>query len=276
MEPNNTQILIPLKDEENHVNNAQHFHVLAVDDSIIERKMLERLLTISSYHVTCVESGDKALEFLGLLNCQSPEVNSDKGHIDDDHHDDDIHGHDDDDGSVIFHSPPSPDDPYHPQEQGQGTRVNLIMTDYSMPGMNGYDLLKRVKESSWKDVPVVVMSSENVPSRIHMCLEEGAEEFLLKPVRMSDLKKLQPRIEKSTPSTSTWKYCCQTQSQIQIQTQTQTKKNGDIIDDKFCKEEIAIIDNNKISKDELFTNFKDDENEMEHFVVNSKLDQLVM
>ena len=50
MEPNNTQILIPLKDEENHVNNAQHFHVLAVDDSIIERKMLERLLTISSYH----------------------------------------------------------------------------------------------------------------------------------------------------------------------------------------------------------------------------------
>ena len=40
--------------------------------------------------VTCVESGDKALEFLGLLNCQSPEVNSDKGHIDDDHHDDDI------------------------------------------------------------------------------------------------------------------------------------------------------------------------------------------
>nr|DAD24663.1 TPA_asm: hypothetical protein HUJ06_026127 [Nelumbo nucifera] len=27
----------------------QHFHVLAVDDSLIDRKLLERLLTISSY-----------------------------------------------------------------------------------------------------------------------------------------------------------------------------------------------------------------------------------
>lgn len=27
----------------------------------------------------------------------------------------------------------------------QGTKVNLIMTDYCMPGMSGYDLLRRVK-----------------------------------------------------------------------------------------------------------------------------------
>ncbi|GMP46912.1 hypothetical protein CsSME_00014883 [Camellia sinensis var. sinensis] len=60
-----------------------------------------------------------------------------------------------------------------------------------MPGMSGYDLLRRVKGSSWKDIPVVVMSSENVPSRINMCLEGGAEEFLLKPVQLSDLRKLQ-------------------------------------------------------------------------------------
>lgn len=28
----------------------QHFHVLAVDDSLIDRKLLEKLLTVSSYH----------------------------------------------------------------------------------------------------------------------------------------------------------------------------------------------------------------------------------
>ncbi|KAF5175295.1 Two-component response regulator orr9 [Thalictrum thalictroides] len=71
------------------------------------------------------------------------------------------------------------------------------MTDYSMPGMTGYDLLQRVKKSYWKDVPVVVMSSENVPSRINMCLEGGAEEFLLKPVQLSDVKRLQPHLMKS-------------------------------------------------------------------------------
>lgn len=28
----------------------QHFHVLAVDDSLVDRKLLERLLRVSSYH----------------------------------------------------------------------------------------------------------------------------------------------------------------------------------------------------------------------------------
>lgn len=45
-----------------------------------------------------------------------------------------------------------------------------------------------------KDVPVVIMSSENVPSRIDRCLEEGAEEFFLKPVQLSDVKKLKPHM----------------------------------------------------------------------------------
>lgn len=47
------------------------FHVLAVDDSIIDRKLIERLLKTSSYQVTAVESGVKALEFLGLLDDQN-------------------------------------------------------------------------------------------------------------------------------------------------------------------------------------------------------------
>ncbi|KAF5468592.1 hypothetical protein F2P56_012735 [Juglans regia] len=148
----------------------QHFHVLAVDDSLIERKLLERLLAESSCKVTCVDSGDKALEYLSLLDSQEIEYSAD-----------------------LSSSPPSA------QEEAGYMKVNLIMTDYSMPGMSGYDLLKRVKMqgSSWKDIPVVVMSSENVPSRISMCMEEGAEEFLLKPLQLSDLKKLQPHLLKS-------------------------------------------------------------------------------
>ncbi|TKY74255.1 Two-component response regulator ARR9 [Spatholobus suberectus] len=148
----------------------QHFHVLAVDDSVIDRKLLERLLRGSSCKVTCVDSGDKALKYLGLI--------------------DDI----DDTSSSSLESSSSPS----PQPlQQEGIKVNLIMTDYCMPGMSGYDLLKRVKGSSWKDVPVVIMSSENVPSRISMCLEGGAEEFLLKPLQLSDLDKLQPYFLKS-------------------------------------------------------------------------------
>ncbi|PKU63465.1 Two-component response regulator ARR9 [Dendrobium catenatum] len=164
--------------------DAPRFHVLAVDDSITDRKLIERLLKTSSYQVTVVDSVSKALQFLGLLE----------------------------DGTTA--TPP-----------GQkvvsflvrmDVDVNLIITDYCMPEMTGYDLLKKIKESSLlKDIPVVIMSSENVPSRINRCLEEGADEFFLKPVQLSDMKKLRPHILKgksmdsnestSTPSSSSKK-----------------------------------------------------------------------
>ncbi|XXG39335.1 hypothetical protein AAC387_Pa01g0322 [Persea americana] len=148
--------------------HQHHFHVLAVDDSLIDRKLLEKLLKTSSYKVTCVESGSKALEYLGLpANIENSSSSS---------------------------SPTT--------QQREEVNVNLIITDYCMPGMSGYDLLRRVKKSTWKDVPVVVMSSENVPSRISRCLEGGAEEFLLKPVQLSDMKKLHPHLLKSLNSGS--------------------------------------------------------------------------
>ncbi|KAK9154680.1 hypothetical protein Sjap_002160 [Stephania japonica] len=139
------------------------FHVLAVDDSLIDRKLIERLLKTSSYQVTTVDSGIKALEFLGLQDDEQNEPNSPS--VSPDHH--------------------------------QEIEVNLIITDYCMPGMTGYDLLKKIKtSSSLRDIPVVIMSSENVPSRINRCLEEGAEEFFLKPVQLADVKRLKPHLLK--------------------------------------------------------------------------------
>ncbi|CAO2816148.1 unnamed protein product [Amaranthus hypochondriacus] len=141
------------------------FHVLAVDDSLIDRKLIERLLKSSSYEVTAVDSGNKALELLGLLNETTNNGDTDPT----------IHLHD-----------------HHDIE------VNLIITDYCMPGITGYDLLRKIKESkNLKDIPVVIMSSENIPSRINRCLEEGAEEFLLKPVQLSDVDKLKPHLMKA-------------------------------------------------------------------------------
>uniref|UniRef100_A0A6N2LUY6 Response regulatory domain-containing protein n=1 Tax=Salix viminalis TaxID=40686 RepID=A0A6N2LUY6_SALVM len=156
------------KHEEKYQQQTEekHFHVLAVDDSLIERKLLERLLKVSSYRVTFVDSGDKALEYLGLLNSI-------------------------DNVKATSSSSSSSSSSYQSPRQDQGMKVNLIITDYCMPGMSGYDLLKRVKGSYFKDVPVVIMSSENIPSRIGMCLDEGAEEFLLKPLQLSDMEKLQ-------------------------------------------------------------------------------------
>lgn len=73
--------------------------------------------------------------------------------------------------------------------------MHMIITDYCMPEMDGYELLKRVKESAeLREIPVVVMSSENSPTRIRRCLEEGAEDFLIKPVRQADVSRLCTRL----------------------------------------------------------------------------------
>ncbi|XP_009626719.1 two-component response regulator ARR8 isoform X2 [Nicotiana tabacum] len=141
----------------------QQFHVLAVDDSLIDRKLIERLFRTSACQVTTVDSGNKALEFLGLQEHEN-----------------------------------HPNPPHACPHNHQEVEVNLIITDYCMPGMTGYDLLKKIKESSsFRNIPVVIMSSENVPSRINRCLEEGAEEFFLKPVRLSDVNKLRPHMMKT-------------------------------------------------------------------------------
>ncbi|XP_059642329.1 two-component response regulator ARR5 [Cornus florida] len=128
---------------------ARELHVLAVDDSHVDRKVIERLLKISCCKVTAVESGSRALQYLGLDGEEKRSVEFD------------------------------------------ALKVNLVITDYSMPGMNGYELLKKIKESSTlKEIPVVIMSSENIVTRIDRCLEEGAEEYLVKPVKLSDVKRL--------------------------------------------------------------------------------------
>ncbi|QCD82647.1 two-component response regulator ARR17-like isoform X2 [Vigna unguiculata] len=133
-------------------NKSEEVHVLAVDDSLVDRKVIERLLKVLACKVTAVDSGLRALQLLGLL-----------------------------------------DEPKIPSETNgfEGLKVDLIITDYCMPGMTGYELLKKIKESStFKETPVVIMSSENVLPRIDRCLEEGAEDFIVKPVKLSDVKRL--------------------------------------------------------------------------------------
>ncbi|CAN6235103.1 unnamed protein product [Urochloa humidicola] len=69
--------------------------------------------------------------------------------------------------------------------------IDMVLTDYSMPEMTGYDLLKAIKALNLlKPIPVVVMSSENEPQRINRCLNAGAEDFIVKPLQKKDVQRL--------------------------------------------------------------------------------------
>ncbi|TVU06670.1 hypothetical protein EJB05_49894 [Eragrostis curvula] len=69
--------------------------------------------------------------------------------------------------------------------------VKLILTDYCMPEMTGYDLLMAVKElPKLKHLPVVIMSAESIPSRIKDCMDGGAKEYIVKPIRATDIARI--------------------------------------------------------------------------------------
>lgn len=71
----------------------------------------------------------------------------------------------------------------------EGNIVDLILSDYTMPEMNGYDLLLMIKQNEFlKEIPVIFLSGEdNSHTRINL-LEAGAEDFILKPFNPLELK----------------------------------------------------------------------------------------
>ncbi|PQQ21425.1 two-component response regulator ARR17-like [Prunus yedoensis var. nudiflora] len=67
---------------------------------------------------------------------------------------------------------------------------------------DGQQNFSNTESPTVKQIPVIVVSSENIPTRIEKCLEEGAEEFLLKPLRLSDVKKLRCHLTSNAGNSS--------------------------------------------------------------------------
>ena len=57
---------------------------------------------------------------------------------------------------------------------------DLVLTDVVMPGMGGYDLCRRIKETT-PDLPVVMLTSLREPLDVVDALQAGADGFLRKP-----------------------------------------------------------------------------------------------
>jgi len=72
---------------------------------------------------------------------------------------------------------------------GEGQRADLLISDYTMPEMNGYDFLLMLKQNEFlKDIPVLFLSGEDTSALRIKLLEAGAEDFILKPFNPLELK----------------------------------------------------------------------------------------
>jgi DNA-binding response OmpR family regulator len=63
---------------------------------------------------------------------------------------------------------------------------DLILLDISMPGMSGHDACKRLRDVC--QVPIVVISALGSEAEIVRSFREGADDYLVKPFRLAELK----------------------------------------------------------------------------------------
>ena len=60
--------------------------------------------------------------------------------------------------------------------------VDLIISDWEMPEMDGIDLFRVVRATpNFQKIPFVIMTADDNPNRISTAKKEGVMDFLLKP-----------------------------------------------------------------------------------------------
>ena len=60
--------------------------------------------------------------------------------------------------------------------------VDVVLLDLQMPGMDGREVLRRIKEHpEWRATPVIIISGSQDMDGIIECIEAGADDYLFKP-----------------------------------------------------------------------------------------------
>jgi CheY-like chemotaxis protein len=68
-------------------------------------------------------------------------------------------------------------------------RPGLIVLDLNLPGTDGREVLRRIKQDdTLKTIPVIVFTTSNNPKDIEECYRYGANSYIIKPINFAKLK----------------------------------------------------------------------------------------
>jgi DNA-binding NtrC family response regulator len=73
-----------------------------------------------------------------------------------------------------------------------GDRPDLVLTDVRMPGMDGVELLRRIRQRVPSAQVILMTAHDDMPSVV-AAMREGAREFLVKPLDLAELRALVDR-----------------------------------------------------------------------------------
>ena len=67
--------------------------------------------------------------------------------------------------------------------------IDLVLLDWNMPEMNGYDVLVQIKtDDKYKHIPVMMVTTEGQQSSIVAAVRAGADNYLVKPFAVEELE----------------------------------------------------------------------------------------
>ena len=62
--------------------------------------------------------------------------------------------------------------------------VSLVLLDWNMPEMNGIEFLQKVRSMpDYKGLPIVMVTSESAKYNVVEALQNGATDYIVKPIR---------------------------------------------------------------------------------------------
>ena len=69
-----------------------------------------------------------------------------------------------------------------------GNMPDLIICDVEMPVLNGFEFIKRIRESGFFDeIPLIMLSGKEESADKIKCFEMGADDYVLKPFNPKEL-----------------------------------------------------------------------------------------
>ena len=67
--------------------------------------------------------------------------------------------------------------------------VGLVLSDINMPNMDGLEFLTKVRaEPAWRDLPVLMISTEGAQAKVLEAVERGASGYVRKPFTADQIK----------------------------------------------------------------------------------------
>ncbi|MGP1561856.1 MAG: chemotaxis response regulator CheY [Helicobacteraceae bacterium] len=72
-------------------------------------------------------------------------------------------------------------------QQNEG--INVLITDWNMPEMNGLELVKKVRaDKKYEDMPIIMVTTEGGKTEVITALKAGVNNYIVKPFTPQVLK----------------------------------------------------------------------------------------